>query len=217
MITENILTIEPSTPADTTIIWLHGLGADGHDFASLARALNHPHLRNARFLFPHAPVRPVTLNGGMPMRAWFDITSLDRNAPLDQKGLAETHQFLEQLIDQQLQQGVSAERIVLGGFSQGCAQVLYSGTRTQHPIAGIIGLSGYLPDAANTPAASGDRPILLMHGDYDDIVMPEFGDISHEKLQELGYHVDYHRYPIGHGVCPEQIILINRWLGELYS
>jgi phospholipase/carboxylesterase len=217
MITDNAIKIEPQGTADSTIIWLHGLGADGHDFADLPKALNHPSLKNTRCILPHAPLRPVTLNGSMPMRAWHDITSLTREGRQDLVGLEASHQLVEQLINEQIEQGIAANRILLGGFSQGGAQVLYSGTRTKHPIAGIIALSCYLPDPENTPAPTAKPPILMMHGTQDEVVLPEFGEESFQALQQNSYDVDFQRYDVGHGICPEQIIYLNDWLGKQLS
>ncbi len=214
MITDNPLIIEPQTTADSAVIWLHGLGADGHDFADLPQALNHPNLKNTRFIFPNAPVRPITLNAGMPMRAWYDITSLTREGRQDLPGLQASHQVVEQLCAEQIKLGIDVSRIILGGFSQGGAQVLYSGTRTQHAIAGIVGLSCYLPDAANTPSPTSNRSILLMHGDLDEVVLPELGRESAELLQQKNYNLDFRRYSVGHGVCPEEVMHLNNWLGE---
>jgi phospholipase/carboxylesterase len=214
MITDNAVKIEPPKTADSSIIWLHGLGADGHDFASLPQSLSHPALENTRYIFPHAPVRPVTLNGFRPMRAWYDITSLTREGRQDVIGLEATHRWLEQLIQEQLNQDIPAKRILLGGFSQGGAQALYSGTRTTHRIAGIVGLSCYLPDKNNTPPSSSNRSILIMHGDDDDVVIPELGRESAEHLRALQYTVDFQRYRVAHTVHPEQLIYLNDWLGK---
>lgn len=214
MITDNPLIIEPQITADSAIIWLHGLGADGHDFADLPKALSHPSLKNTRYIFPHAPVRPVTLNSGIPMRAWYDITSLTREGRQDLPGLQASHALVEQLIEKQIKHGIDASRIVLIGFSQGGAQALYSGTRAEQPIAGIAGLSCYLPDAENTPESAVNRPVLLMHGDLDDVVLPELGRESAEWLQQKNYNVDFKRYSIGHGVCPEEVMHLNNWLAQ---
>lgn len=214
MITDNPIVIEPQNQADSVVIWLHGLGADGHDFADLPQALNHPNLMNTRYIFPHAPTRPVSLNGGLPMPAWHDITSLDRTNAQDQAGLEESSAYLNQLVSEQLKKGIAPNRIIFGGFSQGAAQVLYSGTRSNHSIAGIIALSGYLPDMNQTPAATVNRPILVMHGNQDDVVLPEFGQESAEHLKTLQYPVEFKSYPIGHSVCPEEVAYLRGWLGE---
>ena len=214
MITENAIQIEPLTTADSAIIWLHGLGADGHDFADLPQAFHHPALKKTRYIFPHAPIRPVTLNGFMPMRAWYDITSLTREGRQDLIGLKASHTRIETLIQEQIDQGIDVKRIFLGGFSQGGAQVLYSGTRTKHPIAGIVGLSCYLPDKDNTPKPASNRSILIMHGDKDEVVLPELGRESAVHLQNLQYPVDFQHYAIAHSVCPEQVSYLNNWLGK---
>jgi phospholipase/carboxylesterase len=214
MIPDNTIKIEPPQTTDAAIIWLHGLGADGHDFATMPQALNHPNLQNTRYIFPHAPVRPVSLNGGLPMRAWYDITSLDRTGMQDSEGLAASGQIVEALIQEQLQAGIPADRIVLAGFSQGGAQVLYSGIRSPHLFAGILGLSCYLPDAANVPTTNKSCPIMLMHGKQDDVIRPEYAQESAERLQQTNHPVELKYYHVGHGVCPEEIADINRWLGE---
>ena len=214
MITDSPLIVEPGTPATAAIIWLHGLGADGHDFADLPGVLTHKACSSTRFIFPHAPVRPITLNASMPMRGWYDITSLVRTDEQDSDGLMASQQYVEDMIDEQIQQGIAAERIVLGGFSQGGALALYAGARTRQPLAGVIALSGYLPDARRTPIAQDAPPILMMHGDQDDIVHPSLGKESADALKAGHYEVAYETYPVAHGICAQQFVSLSERLAS---
>jgi len=199
-----------------TIIVLHGLGADGSDFVPVAEALDLSAVGDVRFVFPHAPVRPVTINGGYRMRAWYDILGTDLQRREDEAGLRESQGAIAALIDRERERGIAANRIVLAGFSQGCAMTLLTGLRYPERLAGLAGMSGYLPLAASTAAerseASRDVPIFLAHGSEDGIVVPQRGRDTRDALVALGHEVEWHEYPMEHSVCPEEIGHLNAWL-----
>ena len=199
-----------------TIIVLHGLGADGGDFVPVAEALDLSAVGAVRFVFPHAPVRPVTINGGYRMRAWYDILGADLQRREDEAGLRESQAAVAALIDRERERGIAANRIVLAGFSQGCAMTLLTGLRYPERLAGLAGMSGYLPLAASTAAeiseANRDVPIFLGHGSEDSIVVPQRGRDSRDALVALGHEVEWHEYPMEHSVCPEEIGHLNAWL-----
>lgn len=220
-------TVEVLTPtaesqsADYAVIWLHGLGADGHDFEPIVPQLGVDDLP-IRFIFPHAPVRPVTLNMGMPMRAWYDIKSLDRdNAVEDEVGIKATAAEVRKLFEREVERGVKMENIVLAGFSQGGAIALYAGLRCPHPLAGVMGLSTYLPirnklqDEAEN--ANKNTPIFMAHGSYDAVVPYEYGQLSRDLLTEQGYAVEWHSYPIEHNVNFDEIRDIGLWLKKRFA
>jgi phospholipase/carboxylesterase len=210
----------PDAVPVASLIVLHGLGADGNDFVPVAQALDLSAIGPVRFVFPSAPVRPVTINGGYAMRAWYDIhpPSADPAVPRpeDEAGLRASMQQVQGLIEREIARGVPAHRIVLMGFSQGCAMTLLTGLRAPQRLAGLIALSGYLPladtTAAERSAANGDVPVFMAHGEDDDIVVPERGEAARDTLRSLGHAVDWHTYPMGHSVCPEEVEDINRWL-----
>ena len=210
--------LEPSRTARASVIWLHGLGADGYDFVPLVPELEVAGLDAVRFVFPHAPVRPVTLNGGLPMRAWFDVTGFDRNALQDEAGIRASDTAIREWIAREEAAGVDSGAIVLAGFSQGGAMALFTGLRYPQQLAGIIALSTYLPLGATlgdeASAANRDVPILMCHGRFDPIVGVDYGRRSHEHLASLGYSVDWREYPIQHEVSREEIDAISAWLGE---
>ncbi|MDB5859194.1 MAG: carboxylesterase-like protein [Ramlibacter sp.] len=200
-----------------TIIILHGLGADGNDFVPIAQELDLDALGPVRFIFPHAPVMPVTINGGYRMRAWYDILGSEMQGREDEAGLRQSREAIEALLVREEQErGMAPGRIVLAGFSQGCAMALMTGLRHGQRLAGIAGLSGYVPLAQATAAerspANQHTPIFLAHGTVDDIVLPERGEASRDALQALGYPVEWHSYPMGHSVSMEEIADLNAWL-----
>jgi phospholipase/carboxylesterase len=211
-------TIEIETgPAPTaTVIVLHGLGADGNDFVPIARELSLDAVGPVRFVFPHAPVMPVTINNGYPMRAWYDILEADLVRREDEAGLRKSLASVEALLRAQEARGIPASRTVLAGFSQGCAMALLAGLRHGEGLAGIAGLSGYLPLAATTAAeragANAATPIFLAHGQQDGVVAVQRGEASRDALQALGYEVQWHSYPMAHSVCMEEVADLNRWL-----
>jgi phospholipase/carboxylesterase len=213
-----LASVEVATgPSPTaSVIWLHGLGADGHDFEPAVPQLVRPGGRALRFVFPHAPIRPVTLNGGMPMRAWYDIMQLNRLATEDEAGVRSSDAAVRALIRRENERGVSSENIVLAGFSQGGAMALYTGTRFQEKLAGIIGLSCYMPIAA---AFAGERhvansatPIFMAHGSLDVVVGLPLGEATRAMLVACGYKVDWHTYPMGHGVSTEELAAIAAFI-----
>lgn len=211
-------TLEHATGAApvASIIVLHGLGADGHDFVPIAQALDLSAVGAVRFVFPHAPVRPVTINGGMAMRAWYDIFGLGGAGGEDEAGLRASMAAVQALIDREAARGVPPARTVLMGFSQGCAITLLTGLRAPQRLAGLAGLSGYLPLAARTAAerspANRDVPIFLAHGRFDPMVALPRGAASRDALTALGYRPEWHEYPMQHEVCPPEITDLNRWL-----
>lgn len=208
--------LETGPNPSASIIWMHGLGADGHDFEPIAPELVRPGERALRFVFPHAPVRPVTLNNGYRMRAWYDITSLERRAVQDEAGIRASHAIVEDLIRRENERGIGSNRIVLAGFSQGGAMALYSGTRYSEQLAGIIGLSCYMllesQLGAQKAAANQATPIFLGHGTQDPLVSPALGQESRRVLEEEGYAVEWHSYPMPHSVSPQEIADIAAWL-----
>lgn len=199
-----------------SVIWLHGLGADGHDFEPVVPEVAPPGGRALRFVFPHAPVRPVTINNGWAMRAWYDIYGLARDHKQDEAGIRASGALIEELIRAEIARGTPASRIVLAGFSQGGVMTLHTGLRYPEKLAGLIALSCYLAldqklpeERASTNLAT---PIFLAHGTADPTVPFAFGDSSRRTLQAEGYAVDWHTYPIGHGVSPDEIVDIRRFL-----
>ncbi len=210
--------IEVETGANpvASVIWLHGLGADGHDFEPLVPMLALPARLAVRFVFPHAPVRPVSLNGGMRMRAWYDIYPPGPARREDEAGLRASVTEVQALLDAEAARGIPPERTVLMGFSQGCAMTLLAGLRAPRRLAGLAGLSGYLPLAATTAAersaASCDVPLFLAHGRFDPVVVPERGVAARDTLVALGHEVEWHDYPMEHSVCQEEIGDLNDWL-----
>lgn len=208
-----------------SVIWLHGLGADGHDFEPLVPELGLTDDAGIRFVFPHAPMRPVTINGGMTMRAWYDIKTFDREGPQDEVGIRESALLLERLIERERQRGSDYGRIVVAGFSQGGAIALHTALRFPRRLAGLIALSTWLPlaqafreDVAAVPGAvSRDLPIFMAHGSYDPVLPVELGKISKEALEHAGFTVEWHEYPMAHAVCPEEIVALRQWLQNVLS
>ncbi|MBA4108508.1 MAG: carboxylesterase [Leptothrix sp. (in: Bacteria)] len=211
-----LIEIETGDQPTASIIVLHGLGADGNDFVPVAEELNLDVVGPVRFVFPHAPTRPVTINGGHVMRAWYDIMGTELTRREDEQGLRESQATVEALIAREKSRGVPASRIVVMGFSQGCAMALQTGLRHEERLAGIVGLSGYLPLAAQTAAErhSGNHevPIFMAHGSHDSVVPFDRGTASRDLLQSLGYQIEWHEYPMPHSVCAQEIADLNRWL-----
>jgi len=208
--------IETGRNPQASVIWLHGLGADGHDFEPIVPELVRPSERALRFIFPHAPVRPVTLNGGYAMRAWYDIIALDRRTAEDESGIRASQVLVTEFMRRENARGIATEHIVLAGFSQGGAMALYSGTRYPERLAGIIGLSCYqlLAErfAAERLPANQATPIFLAHGTQDPVVAPAWGEAACRQLQAAGYTVEWHAYSMPHSVCPQEIADIAAWL-----
>ncbi len=206
--------LEPAQPATAAVLWLHGLGADGFDFVPIVDELRLS--LPVRFVFPHAKPRPVTLNNGMAMRAWYDIKSLEDRSQEDETGIRESEQVVHQYIQRLNQQGIASNRIVLAGFSQGAAMVLQAGLRHPQTLAGVMALSGYLPLrstlAAEATPANREVPILMCHGLHDPVVQLAMGTTSRDVLQAQGYDVEWRTYPMAHQVCMPQIQDIAHWL-----
>ncbi|MEO7052900.1 MAG: dienelactone hydrolase family protein [Rhodanobacter sp.] len=211
--------VELETAANPThsIIWLHGLGADGNDFAPIVPELVAQDWPALRFVFPHAPMRPVTINNGMSMRAWYDIASFDLQSRQDEAGVRASVREVETLIEREHERGVPAERIVLAGFSQGGAIALAAGLCHAQKLGGIVALSTYLPIAdvlsRERHAANAATPIFWGHGSADPVVVMPRGASSRDLLQALGYTVEWHTYPMAHAVCAQEIADLRRWLG----
>jgi phospholipase/carboxylesterase len=216
-----VIEAESGNNPRAAILILHGLGADGNDFVPIAQELDLQAVGPVRFLFPHAPVLPVTINGGYRMRAWYDIIGFDADAPQDEAGLRRSQAAVDALLKREQERGIPADRIVLAGFSQGCAMALLAGLRYPERLAGIVGLSGYLPIAAKTAAerteANRNTPIFLAHGTQDTVVAPDRAQASRDALQTLGYRVDWHEYPMGHSVSPQEIADLNAFLVRALS
>jgi phospholipase/carboxylesterase len=206
----------PATAPRACVIWLHGLGADGHDFEPIVPELGIVDAEGVWFLFPHAPHRAVTLNNGYVMRAWFDLYDLDRSHAEDSDGIRQSGELVSALIDHVRAQGVPAQRIVLAGFSQGGAIALYAGLRYPERLAGILALSTYLPLpgmlATERQVANADVPIMMAHGAHDDVIAPVLAEHSRDQLQHLGYAVEWHRYDMAHAVTAREIDDIAAWL-----
>jgi len=208
--------IEPASKANASIIWLHGLGADGHDFEAIVPQLRLPESLAVRFIFPHAPTMPVTVNGGYVMRAWYDILTADIDAQQDEQGIRKSASQIEQLIEYEKQQGIAANRIILAGFSQGGVIALHTGLRHPQTLAGLLALSCYLPLQqsinAERHASNMTTEIFMAHGDSDSIIPLTTAQQSHEMLKTLGNPVSWHEYPMEHGVSVEEIQDIADWI-----
>ncbi len=211
-------TVEISTGdlPELAIIWLHGLGADGHDFEPIVPELDLPF--PARFVFPHAPVRPITVNGGMEMRGWYDILGFGMNVRQDAAGIRASAAAVTRLIDREIERGLTASQIVLAGFSQGGAIALHTALREPRSLAGVLALSTYLPLgdtlAAERSAANAGVPIFMAHGSADPLLPLALAEGSRRTLEGLGYAVDWHVYPMPHSVCAEEIVAIAAWLAQ---
>ncbi|MGB9429127.1 MAG: dienelactone hydrolase family protein [Gammaproteobacteria bacterium] len=208
--------VETGVAAKASIIWLHGLGADGHDFEPIVPELQLPASLPVRFVFPHAPVRPVTLNNGMPMRAWFDLVKIGLNQPRDKAGMLAARAALEGLIARENQRGIPASRIVLAGFSQGGSVALYTGLQYKEKLAGIMALSTYLPigegfDLSIAPANNA-TPIFYAHGTQDPVVPLQLAEHTRNTLTALGCSILWHTYPMPHSMCAKEIMHIHAWL-----
>ena len=213
--------LETAPNPTASVIWLHGLGADGNDFVPIVPELRLPESLRVRFVFPHAPVRAVTINNGMRMRAWYDIAAADLNSRADLMGVRESQAQLEALIERENARGMPSERIVLAGFSQGGAIALYTGLRHAERLAGIMALSTYLiaPDKLATEASAANRgvPIFMAHGTADPVVRFQWGEASKRMLEAAGYAVEWRSYRMEHSVCLEEVQAIGAWLTRVLS
>lgn len=210
-----------SDKPEIAVIWLHGLGADGNDFVPVVDELALAGLPGIRFVFPHANTMPVSINGGYVMRSWYDIVHTDLGRQEDEKGLRASQLHVEALIAREKARGIPASRIVLAGFSQGCAMTLQTGLRHPEKLAGLMCLSGYLPladkVAAERTEASKQTPIFLVHGRMDPVIPVQRAIASRDALVALGYQVEWHEYPMQHSLCQEEIVHIGAWLRKVLA
>ncbi|GAB5381432.1 MAG: carboxylesterase [Aliiglaciecola sp.] len=213
--------VNPDKPHDAVVIWLHGLGDSGNGFAPIVPELNLPKSLAIRFVFPHAPVRPVTINNGMPMRAWYDIKSLDFNQRADVEGVLESAEQVSALVDAEIAKGVPSERILLAGFSQGGVIALHLGTRFPQKLAGIMALSTYMsqPESLTEQAHSANKQteIFCAHGQQDEVVPMFLGHAAFKTLEQNGYPVQWHEYNMQHNVCLQEIEQISTWIQKVFS
>lgn len=210
------IVVEPSFPADAAVIMLHGLGADGHDFEFIADEMGLPERPAIRWVLPHAPVMPVTINGGQRMRAWHDIASLDRESVEDEAGIRISARAIGRLIQVTIDGGIPARRIVLAGFSQGGAIALFTALRWPESLAGVVALSCWLPLAKSlhreASPSNAQVPLFIAHGTMDPVVPFAMGTESRDRLRAAGLAVDWHEYPMPHSVCGEELEDLRRWL-----
>jgi phospholipase/carboxylesterase len=216
-------TVEQDTGPEPrwAVVWLHGLGADGHDFAPIVPELVRPGWPALRFVFPHAPVRPVTINNGMRMRAWYDIVGMDFPTRADSHGVTQSVAQANALIERERARGIPADRILLAGFSQGGAIALAAGVRRTVPLAGVIALSTYLPDAqaavAEKTEVATSQPVFMAHGASDPVIPLMYAEQSAQVLKTLGFSVDWHRYPMAHQVCAEELRDLGDWMAQRFA
>ncbi len=213
--------LETGPNPNASVIWLHGLGADGNDFVPIVPELGLAEGTPTRFVFPHAPIRSVTINNGMRMRAWYDIAAADLSSRADLVGVRQSQAQLEALINRECARGMRPERVVVAGFSQGGAIALYGGLRYAEQLAGIMALSTYLigPERLAAEASPANRalPIFMAHGSADPVVRYEWGEASCRMLEAAGYRVEWHRYPMEHSVCLEEVRAIGAWLRRVLA
>lgn len=213
--------IQPESAHHYSVIWLHGLGADGHDFEGIVPQLHLKNESNIHFIFPNAPIQPVTINGGMHMRAWYDILEMSLERKVDMAGIYQSANRIEQFIQQEMDQGIPSDHILLAGFSQGGVIALHAGLRHPHKLAGIIGLSTYLPtlDHLKTERSSSNNatPIFMGHGILDTIVSIESGKAVFHALTDLEYQVEWHDYLMEHSVCMEEIGHISAFMNGIFT
>jgi len=220
---EPLSTIEIPAKAEHlySIIWLHGLGADGHDFENLAPELQLTARANIRFIFPNAPVQPVTINGGTPMRSWYDILSMTEEHEVNTDDINQSAELIESLIQKEVAKGIAPENILLAGFSQGGVIALHTGLKYPLPLAGIVALSTYLPTIEQLKnersAANQSLPIFIAHGIIDPIVAVEAGKAASDALQAMGYNVEWHDYLMEHSLCIEEIEHISAFINLIFK
>jgi phospholipase/carboxylesterase len=212
---------ETAPNPDTAVVWMHGLGADGHDFEPIVPELGLPARPGIRFVFPHAPLRPVTINQGHVMRAWYDIRALAGVRREDEAGVRQSARQIEALMEREQQRGIAPRRLVLAGFSQGGAMALHVALRYPERLAGILALSCFLPLASTVAEeaspANRDVPIFWAHGLHDPMVPLAMAEQGREQVAALGYRIEWHQYPIPHSVCAEEIADVARWLGRVLA
>jgi phospholipase/carboxylesterase len=219
--TEHEVVLTPAATPVGTVIVLHGLGADGWDFVPVVDELRLPDALPLRFVFPHAPVRPVTVNNGYQMRAWYDIREFSITGREDLDGITDATDRVQRYVERERDHGIAPAQVVLAGFSQGGAVALHAGLRSRERLAGIVALSTYLPFKTRLQAevsqTNRDLPILMCHGSADPVVSVELGQMSRDTLKDHGYEVEWHAYPMGHEVCLPEIQQVSRWLQALYA
>lgn len=213
--------IETGAQPDAAVVFLHGLGDDGHGWSDMVPALRLPATLRVRFVFPHAPEMPVTINGGYVMPAWYDLYDADLGARVDMAGMRQTRPRIERLITRERERGIAARRIVVGGFSQGGAVALYTGLRYEDRLAGVAALSAYIVDASSIAAeaspANRDVPVFMAHGTADDVVRYEWGEASRGVLEEGGWPIEWHAYPIAHSAALEEIEALGRFIARVLA
>jgi phospholipase/carboxylesterase len=219
--TAEAVVLNPAVPATATVIWLHGLGADGFDFVPIVPELRLPDSLPVRFIFPHAQPRPVTINNGFVMRAWYDILGLGPGRTEDEAGIRGSERIVSGYVDREVAAGIPTSRIVVAGFSQGGAIALQTGLRYPQRLAGVLALSTYLPLHQSLPQeaspANKTVPIFMAHGLRDGIVPAELGRTSRDSLQALGYAIEWQSYPMEHQVCMEEVVDVSRWLQKVLA
>ncbi len=206
--------IEPSAQATASVIWLHGLGASGHDFEPIVPELQLPADLPVRFIFPHAPQIPVTVNGGMVMPAWYDILAMNIDRKVDEAGVLASADAVDALIEREIARGIPSERIIIAGFSQGGAVAYQAALRHPKPLAGLLTLSTYMAMPVSPSNANASLPVMICHGSMDPMVPEQLGQRAVASLKEMGLEPEYHSYPMEHMVCLEQIREIGQWLSR---
>ena len=214
--TRETVELETGRSPTGSVIWMHGLGADGHDFEPIVPEITQRGERALRFIFPHAPIRPVTINGGYPMRAWYDIAAIDRRTADDESGIRSSQAVIDTLVRHENSRGIASERIVLAGFSQGGAMAMFAGTRYGEKLAGIMGLSCYLllerQLLTERSTVNLSTPVFLAHGTQDPVVPVTLGEHACQVLQAAGYTIEWHAYQMPHSLCPQEVTDIAAWL-----
>jgi phospholipase/carboxylesterase len=208
--------IQPEGQAERSVIWLHGLGADGSDFVPIVQELQLPKQLGIRFIFPHAPVIPITINNGYAMRAWYNILSINLERIIDHLGIQQSISQVNALIQQEIERGIKLNNILLAGFSQGAVVALATALTHAKPLAGVIALSGYL-SSPNILGQNKQLPIFLAHGTEDPVVPYALGEAAHAALSEAGYPIDWHSYPMAHSVCPQEIQDLRKWIEGVWE
>lgn len=219
--TDTAVTLSPSRPANASVIWLHGLGADGNDFVPIVPELDLRDSLSVRFIFPHAPQRPITVNNGYVMRAWYDIKVRALQGAQDEAGMRASQQTIHGLIQEEVARGIACNKIVIAGFSQGGAIALQTGLRYPQRLCGVMALSTYLPledsFAAELSEANRDLPIFMCHGRQDQVLPFALGEHSRDVLQAHGLRVEFHTYDMPHSVCPQEVVDIAAWLNGVLA
>jgi phospholipase/carboxylesterase len=205
---------ETKTNPNAAVIWLHGLGADGCDFADIVPELGLPENATIRFIFPHGPIMPVTINGGYKMRAWYDISNMDLGKEPDIDGIEKNSKFVAEFIDAEIEKGISSERILLIGFSQGGVMALHAATRYPKKLAGVASLSSYFPTASTMPkdGVNSKIPVFFGYGNHDNVVSASLSQKAFEFLKSNGNQVEQHSYNMHHSVCVEELIVLGKWI-----